>query len=231
MNGGAPMLQEKDFLTVKDVAEKLETEPYVLRFYEKELNLTIKRNSKGHRVYTIEDVEMFRKILDMREQGLQLKAIEGIMHDSNKEAKESYEQLSSAQLPQTTPKNEGMTTIDIGDPNNEKVKMFMGMITQAVMEGNKASVEQIKQEMRVEIKQEVDSTVNEKINKLQEVQEAKNEEYYRKLDETMREVQKMRKEIGNSQEKEIDKKTKQSFWSKLFKEKKQIPDTQTAKEM
>ena len=162
MNGGAPMLQEKDFLTVKDVAEKLETEPYVLRFYEKELNLTIKRNTKGHRVYTVEDVEMFRKILDMREQGLQLKAIESIMHDSNQEAKESYEQLSSAQLP-TAAQNEGVTTIDIGDPNNDKVKVFMGMITQAVMEGNKASVAQIKQEMKAEIKQEVDNTVEEKI--------------------------------------------------------------------
>lgn len=225
------MLQEKDFLTVKDVAEMLETEAYVLRFYEKELNLTIKRNTKGHRVYTLDDVEMFRKILDMREQGLQLKAIEGIMHDSNQEVKESYEQLSSVQLAPATTKTESVTTIDIGDPNNEKVKTFMGMITQAVMEGNKASVELIKEEMRVEIKQEVNHTVDEKINKFQEMQEAKNEEYYRKLDETMREVQKMRKEIGDSQEKEEGKKTKQSFWSKLFKDKKQIPDTQTAKEM
>nr|WP_302599525.1 helix-turn-helix domain-containing protein [uncultured Cellulosilyticum sp.] len=224
------MLQEKDFLTVKDVAEKLETEPYVLRFYEKELNLTIKRNTKGHRVYTVEDVEMFRKILDMREQGLQLKAIESIMHDSNQEAKESYEQLSSAQLP-TAAQNEGVTTIDIGDPNNDKVKVFMGMITQAVMEGNKASVAQIKQEMKAEIKQEVDNTVEEKISEFQEKQEAKNEEYYRKLDETMREVQKMRKEIGDNKEKENDKKEKQSFWNRLFKDKKQNVDTQTAKEM
>ncbi len=223
------MLQEKDFLTVKDVAEKLETEPYVLRFYEKELKLTIKRNAKGHRVYTIEDVEMFRKILEMREQGLQLKAIESIMRDSNQEAKESYEQLTSSQLVTTAP--ESVTTIDIGDPNNEKVKVFMGMITQAVMEGNKASVVQIKQEMREEIKQEVDITVEAKINMLQEKQDAKNEEYYRKLDETMREVQKMRKEIGNSQEKENDKKTKASFWNKLFKDKKQTVDIQSAEEM
>lgn len=223
------MLQEKDFLTVKDVAEMLETEAYVLRFYEKELKLNIKRNTKGHRVYTLDDVEMFRKILDMRDQGLQLKAIEGIINDSNQEIKESYEQLSSVQLPVAAPKMEGVTTIDIGDPNNEKVKMFMGMITQAVMEGNKASVEIIKEEMRVEMKQELNQTVDEKINKLQEMQDAKNEEYYRKLDETMREVQKMRKEIGDT--KENDKQEKTSFFNRLFKGKKQIIDTQTAKEM
>ncbi len=218
------MLQEKDFLTVKDVAEMLETEAYVLRFYEKELNLNIKRNAKGHRVYTLDDVEMFRKILEMREQGLQLKAIEGIMHDTNKEVKESYEQLSSTQLAPTTPKAKSVTTIDIDDPNNEKVKAFMGMITQAVIEGNKASVESIKNEMRVEIKQEV----SEKMNMYQERQDAKNEEYYRKLDETMREVQKMRKELGES--KESEKVEKQSFLNRFFKGKKTV-DSQPAKEM
>lgn len=218
------MLQEKDFLTVKDVAEMLETEAYVLRFYEKELNLNIKRNAKGHRVYTLDDVEMFRKILEMREQGLQLKAIEGIMHDTNKEVKESYEQLSSTQLATTTPKAKSVTTIDIDDPNNEKVKAFMGMITQAVIEGNKASVESIKNEMRVEIKQEV----SEKMNMYQERQDAKNEEYYRKLDETMREVQKMRKELGES--KEGEKVEKQSFLNRFFKGKKTV-DSQPAKEM
>lgn len=218
------MLQEKDFLTVKDVAEMLETEAYVLRFYEKELNLNIKRNAKGHRVYTLDDVEMFRKILEMREQGLQLKAIEGIMHDTNKEVKESYEQLSSTQLAPTTPKTKSVTTIDIDDPNNEKVKAFMGMITQAVIEGNKASVESIKNEMRIEIKQEV----NEKMNMYQERQDAKNEEYYRKLDETMREVQKMRKELGES--KENEKVEKQSFLNRFFKGKKTV-DSQPAKEM
>lgn len=218
------MLQEKDFLTVKDVAEMLETEAYVLRFYEKELNLSIKRNAKGHRVYTLEDVEMFRKILEMREQGLQLKAIEGIMHDSNKEVKESYEQLSSTQLAPTPVKTKSVTTIDIDDPNNEKVKAFMGMITQAVIEGNKAAVESIKNEMRVEIKHEV----NEKMNMYQERQDAKNEEYYRKLDETMREVQKMRKELGEA--KENEKIEKPSFLNRIFKGKKQV-DSQTAKEM
>ncbi|WP_054742893.1 helix-turn-helix domain-containing protein [Cellulosilyticum ruminicola] len=218
------MLQEKDFLTVKDVAEKLETEAYVLRFYEKELNLNIKRNSKGHRVYTLEDVEMFRKILEMREQGLQLKAIEGIMHDSNKEIKESYEQLSSTQFAPTTAQTNSVTTIDIDDPNNEKVKAFMGMITQAVIEGNKAAVESIRSEMRIEINREVDK----KMNMYEERQDAKNEEYYRKLDETMREVQKMRKELGENRE--CEKIEKQSFLNRIFKGKKTV-DSQTAKEM
>lgn len=209
---------------MKDVAEMLETEAYVLRFYEKELNLNIKRNSKGHRVYTLEDVELFRKIQEMREQGLQLKAIETIVHDeSSEEAKETYEQLSGISLSPvsnlTPAKNHQVPEIDITDTEDEKVKQFSclmkEMLKQALMECN----EQSKEAMRETIKEEVNTVVEEKVTKLQEEQDAKNEEYYRKLDETMREVQKMRKEMSQKEEEAMSKKEKPSFWSRLFKDK------------
>lgn len=217
------MLQDKDFLTVKDVAEMLETEAYVLRFYEKELNLEIRRNSKGHRMYTIEDVEMFRKVQDMREQGFQLKAIEGIMHDSNQEAKESYRQLSSVQLAPTIPlKKSSIMSIDITDADNEKVRQFSGMMKDVFRQALVEHSEESKLEIKAEIKEEVKNVVDEQINKFQELQAAKDEEYYRKLDETMREVQKMRKEMGES--KQEGKKQKTSFWGKIFKDKNETMD-------
>lgn len=233
-------MQEKDYLSVKDVAEMLETEAYVLRFYEKELNLDIKRNSKGHRVYTLEDVELFRKIQEMREQGLQLKAIETIVHDdSSEEAKETYEQLSGISLsPMTkvsnlttsnlTPaKSHQVPEIDITDTEDEKVKQFSclmkEMLKQALMECNEQSKEAmretIKEEVNTAVEQQITTVVEEKVNKLQEEQDAKNEEYYRKLDETMREVQKMRKEMSEKEQETITKKEKTSFWSRLFKDK------------
>lgn len=214
------MVQDKDFLSVKDVAEILGTENYVLRFYEKELNLDIKRNSKGHRVYTLEDVEMFRKIQDMREQGLQLKAIETIVHDSSGETKETYEQLSSITLSAVAPvKNNNVVDIDITSAEDEKVKQFSflmkDMLKQALVECNQQS----KIEMQETIKREVDTAVEEKVSKYQEAQDEKNEEYYRKLDETMREIQKMRKEMSQAKEEPINKKEKSSFWNRLFKDK------------
>lgn len=214
------MVQDKEFLSVKDVAEMLETEAYVLRFYEKELNLDIRRNSKGHRVYTLEDVEMFRKIQDMREQGLQLKAIETIVHDSSGETKETYEQLSSITLAAVAPvKNNEVVEVDITSAEDEKVKQFSylmkDMLKQALMECNQQS----KIEIQETIKKEVDTAVEEKVSKYQEAQDEKNEEYYRKLDETMREVQKMRKEMSEVKEESIVKKEKNSFWNRLFKDK------------
>ena len=214
------MVQDKEFLSVKDVAEMLETEAYVLRFYEKELNLDIRRNSKGHRVYTIDDVEMFRKIQDMREQGLQLKAIETIVHDSSGETKETYEQLSSITLAAVAPiKSNEVLDVDITSAEDEKVKQFSflmkDMLKQALMECN----EQSKIEVQETIKKEVDTAVEEKVSKYQEAQDEKNEEYYRKLDETMREIQKMRREINEVKEETITKREKVSFWSRLFKDK------------
>ncbi|WP_070001136.1 helix-turn-helix domain-containing protein [Cellulosilyticum sp. I15G10I2] len=217
------MLREGDYLTVKDVSDMLDTEAYVLRFYEKELNLNIKRNAKGHRVYTMEDVELFKQIQDMREQGLQLKAIEGIVHDSNQEAKETYEQLSSIQMATITPiKKNDISTLDITDEDQDKVKQFSVMMKemfkQALVEYNDHS----KEEMKQEIQEEVNSAVDKKLTQLEEKQNEKNEEYYRKLDETMREVQKIRREIaqGNFE----NAKNKSSFWSRIFKEKDRATD-------
>lgn len=220
-NDGVRYVQDKDFLTVKDVAEMLDTEAYVLRFYEKELNLEIRRNSKGHRVYTLEDVEMFRKIQEMREKGLQLKAIETIVHDSNEEVKDTYEQLSSINLSPMAPQAPGqpqLAEVDITDVEDEKVKQFSclmkEMLKQALMECN----EQSKVELKETIKQEVNTAVEEKVMEIQEAQDAKNEEYYKKLDETMREVQRMRKEMSEAKI-ESKKKEKSSFFSRLFKNK------------
>lgn len=214
------MIQDKDYLTVKDVAEILDTEAYVLRFYEKELKLDIKRNTKGHRVYTLEDVEMFRKIQDMRGQGLQLKAIETIVHDSSEEAKETYEQLSSLNITAVAPvKNEGIVEVDITNAEDEKIKQFSylmkDMFKQALTECNEAN----RAEIEEAIKKEVDTVVDEKVSKLQELQDAKNEDYYRKLDEAMREVQKIRKEMIESKEEPV--KEKKGLFKRFFKDKNQ----------
>ena len=53
----------------------------MLRYWEEELHLPIKRNELGHRYYTEEDVERFKQIKGMKERGLQLKAIKMILKD------------------------------------------------------------------------------------------------------------------------------------------------------
>lgn len=64
---------------ISDAAKQVEVEAHVLRYWEEELQLPIKRNELGHRFYTEDDVERFREIKSMKERGLQLKAIRMIL--------------------------------------------------------------------------------------------------------------------------------------------------------
>ncbi|MCM1091448.1 MAG: helix-turn-helix domain-containing protein [Butyrivibrio sp.] len=68
-------------LLISDAAKEVQVESHVLRYWEEELKLPIKRNELGHRYYTEEDVERFKQIKSMKERGLQLKAIKMILKD------------------------------------------------------------------------------------------------------------------------------------------------------
>ncbi len=68
-----------DKLLISDAAKMVQVESHVLRYWEEELCLPIQRNELGHRFYTLEDVERFRKIKNLKERGLQLRAIKMIL--------------------------------------------------------------------------------------------------------------------------------------------------------
>ena len=70
-----------NYLFISDAAKEVKVESHVLRYWEDELHLPIKRNELGHRYYTEEDVERFKQIKGLKERGLQLKAIKMILKD------------------------------------------------------------------------------------------------------------------------------------------------------
>ena len=69
------------YLMISDAAKEVQVESHVLRYWEEELHLPIRRNELGHRYYTEGDVELFKQIKSMKEGGLQLKAIKMILKD------------------------------------------------------------------------------------------------------------------------------------------------------
>lgn len=72
------MEKEKIYL-ISDASRQVQVESHVLRYWEDELKLPVKRNELGHRYYTEEDITEFREIKRLKEQGLQLKAIRMIL--------------------------------------------------------------------------------------------------------------------------------------------------------
>ncbi len=64
---------------ISEAAKEVKVENHVLRYWEEELNLPVRRNEQGHRYYTKEDIERFVYIKQLKEEGLQLKAIRNVL--------------------------------------------------------------------------------------------------------------------------------------------------------
>ena len=84
------MVKEKNYL-INEAAKEVHVESHVLRYWEEELRLPIKRNEQGHRIYTQEDIDTFITVKKLKDQGLQLKAVKMIL-DSDKEEQEDMKE-------------------------------------------------------------------------------------------------------------------------------------------
>lgn len=65
--------------TVTQASEMLGVKSYVLRYWEDELELRIRRNEQGHRYYTGYDITLFANIKELKNRGLQLRAIKEVL--------------------------------------------------------------------------------------------------------------------------------------------------------
>lgn len=85
----------KETYLINEAAKEVHVEAHVLRYWEEELDLPIKRNPQGHRVYTREDIDRFLKIKSLKDKGLQLKAVKTVLSD-NPFAQKQLTKLSRA---------------------------------------------------------------------------------------------------------------------------------------
>ncbi|MBO5146606.1 MAG: MerR family transcriptional regulator [Lachnospiraceae bacterium] len=69
----------KEKYLINEAAKEVHVESHVLRYWEEELELPIRRNEQGHRVYTQEDIDRFITIKNLKDQGLQLKAVKTLL--------------------------------------------------------------------------------------------------------------------------------------------------------
>ena len=51
---------------IKDAAKELNVEAHVLRYWEEELGLAIKRKSMGHRDYDEKDILIFKNVQELK---------------------------------------------------------------------------------------------------------------------------------------------------------------------
>lgn len=204
-------MQNKTY-SIKEAAAELELENHTLRYYEDELDLSIPRNSLGHRYYREYDMKVFRDIMVLKEQGLQLKAIKNAIQSYYDPIAQDWEEGSEAYIQAAVTIEQ---PLDITDTSNTKVEQFRLMMKQTFVQAINENEEALKSELNHHIKYKIEEDMKEEMQKIERIYEEKDKERYKKLDETMREMQKIRNEVANLTE----KKEKKSLLGKIFRKK------------
>lgn len=74
-------MEEKEY-SVSEAVRLIGVESHVLRYWEEELQVKVGRTSQGHRVYSEENIEVFRQAKRLKEKGIQLKAIRVLLESA-----------------------------------------------------------------------------------------------------------------------------------------------------
>ena len=193
-----------NFLLISDAAKEVKVESHVLRYWEEELHLPIKRNELGHRYYTQEDVERFKQIKGMKERGLQLKAIKMILRDGRLDVLPQVEESVEPSRVEPSSIAPNSMAIDIVDchlqepavnveSKEDKSKRLQWLLQQLIRETLRENNQELSREIKESVVKELDyqfRTQEEREEEREQRQEKRNEEYYKKMDEMIREKSK-----------------------------------------
>ena len=84
---------------ISEAAKQVKVEAHVLRYWEEELDLTIGRTEMGHRYYTKDDIQLFRCIKKLKDEGMLLKDLKPLIP----ELKATRLKLQAPQTPDESP--------------------------------------------------------------------------------------------------------------------------------
>lgn len=204
---------EKKYL-IKEAAKLVEVEPHVLRYWEEELDIKIKRNDMGHRYYDEQDIKILQKVKELKDRGIQLKAIHELVKkmyeileqneqqitemkdaDNGQAVDEEKDALSSFDYTEELVKEATqITNVKVSDGRvvDFKLAQFQTMMTKIISNSMKESIKPLSQAITTNAVGEVVKQMDVLLKEQEEREEAR----YKKLDATLREIQQTRREIA-----------------------------------
>lgn len=195
-------MEEQRYL-ISDAARMVSVESHVLRYWEEELGLSIGRTELGHRYYTRENIETFRNIKELKEKGLQLKAIKVVIRGLGKKKQEDEEiqkqeeTQKQGEEPGEEPEREAVqeTTLAVMEDNARRLRQFEALVADIVDRVVKENNESLQKQLEASFSREMDDLIR--------IQEANEEERFRKLDAAIRAHQKNGKLVAATKEKSV----------------------------
>lgn len=197
---------------ISEASKRVEVEDHVLRYWEEQLELPIARNELSHRYYKDADIELFKAIRKLKDQGFQLKAIRMLLPNLHKLDKldaqsmvklkdelktvvpDMYNEADVSDIDKDNERNEGTSLLagkeghGIKEETADKMGQFKAIMHQIVMSALKDNNTILSDD----ITSSVTNGIVKEMNFLMRLQEEKEEERFRKFDTTLREYQKSR---------------------------------------
>ena len=205
---------------ISDAARQVGVEKHVALSWEEELDIKVGRTELGHRYYTDKTIYIMKKVRELREKGFQLKAIKVLIPEIQKKAEDAEneeeetkeetkaqteekmkEQTKGQKQDTHTLKQQAVLQVSDSLDNLEKFEEIVGNIVKCAL-----------QENNVELENRIADTVLKEMDVLMRIQEKKEEERYRSLDETIRMIQHNRQMVAATKERAIHKK-----WFQIFR--------------
>ena len=177
--------------SISEAASMVEVETHVLRYWEEELDINIRRNDMGHRCYSERDIKILQRVKTLKDKGIQLKAIKELVH-------KMYDMLDEKAIDTVRLECEGEELMNVDNDQKDsrivdfKMAQFQNMMDKIVSSSIKENLKLITQSISAAVSDDVIKQMDVLIKEKEEQEEAR----YRKLDSTIRGLQESRREIA-----------------------------------
>ena len=191
--------------SISEAGKLVGVESHVLRYWEDELQLEIPRNGKSHRYYTELHIRLFQKIKELKEKGYQLKAIEQVlkkMIDGEDEGNpdELLEQNAVNILKEGNVEGEmeGEAKIRMLQKKEntavlgtqEKMEQFQQLMNHVIGQAVGQAIRDNNEVLSQEISRQVNDRMIQEMEYMMRVNDERQEERFKMLDEQLRAYQK-----------------------------------------
>ena len=212
-------MEEKRYI-ISEAVERTGIEAHVLRYWEEELNLDIPRNEMGHRYYTERQLEMFKQIKELKDSGFQLKAVKTVLDNG------LAVQPDAAQNVQGEARDEAAGTVENAarlDDNAQEIAMkrsedklaqFEQIIGDIVTRSLMANNGKLGEDISNIVTDRVSNKVIKEMDYMMRVREEAEDDRFKKLDETIRGVQKSNKEAAAFRERPSKREKRRGLFRK-----------------
>ena len=180
---------------IKEAAKMVDVEPHVLRYWEEELDMRIKRNDMGHRYYDEQDIRI------LKDRGIQLKAIHELVQKMYDILENGVPVETASKEVETDFTSELVNTVTqiTEEPGEDqerivdfKLVQFQSMMTKIVGNSIKENIKPISQAVTAEATEQIAK----QMDVIMKEQDERAEERYQRLDTVIREMQQTRREIA-----------------------------------